>query len=116
MDPSEEIFRVTDHWGDPIVLTRKDWERIMAKRPDVEGHVDHVRETLERPSMVFEGRYADSKVFYRRGLLDDDPLYKACYVATIVRYPGGSDPATIRTVYFPFHVQAALGNLLYVER
>lgn len=66
--------------------------------------------------MVFEGRYTDSKVFYRQGLLDDDPLYKACYVATIVRYPRSDDPATIRTVYFPFHVQAALGKLLYVER
>ena len=116
MGSGDEIFRVTDRWGDLIVLTVGDWERICAKRPGVEGYVDHVRETLERPSTVFEGRYADSKVFYREGLLDDDPLYKACYVATIVRYPGGGDAATIRTVYFPFHVQGALGRLLHIER
>ncbi len=76
---------------------------------------DHMRQTIERPTIVFEGRYADSKVFYRKGLLDDDPLYKSCYVATIVRYSGGDEPATIRTVYFPFHVQAALGTRLHVE-
>jgi len=65
MSSSEEIFRVTDRWGDLIVLTREDWEGIAAKRPGVEGYVDHVRQTLEQPSMVFEGRYADSKVFFR---------------------------------------------------
>lgn len=116
MGSSDEIFRVTDRWGDLIVLTRKDWDRITAKRPGVEGYVDHVRETLEQPSIVFEGRYGDSKVFYRKGLLEDDPDYKGCYVATIVRYPGGGTAATIRTVYFPFHVQAALGKLLHAER
>ena len=116
MSSGDEIFRVTDPWGDLIVLTVGEWERISAKRPGVEGYVDDVRETLERPSLVFEGRYVNSKVFYREGLLDDDPLYKACYVATIVRYPGGGDTATIRTVYFPFHVQGALGRLLHIER
>ena len=115
MAADDEIFRVTDRWGDGIVLTQRDWSRITAKRPGVEGYVDHVRETLEHPSMVYEGRYHDSKVFYRKSLLDNDPLYTACYVAVIVRYPGGTDPATIRTVYFPFHVQAKLGRLLHVE-
>ena len=116
MGSGSEIFRVTDRWGDLIVLTREDWERITAKRPGVEGYVGHVQRTLERPSMVFEGRYGDSKVFYRKGLLDDDPAYKGCYVAAIVRYTGPGEPATIRTVYFPFHVQAALGRLLHAER
>jgi hypothetical protein len=116
MSSGDEIFRVTDRWGDLIVLTREDWERITAKRPGVESHADLVRQTLEQPNMVFEGRYADSKVFYRKGLLDDDPDYKGCYVATIVRYPGRGGPATIRTVYFPFYVQAALGKLLHAER
>ena len=71
MSSGDEIFRVTDPWGDLIVLTVGDWERISAKRPGVEGYVDHVRETLERPSLVFEGRYVNSKVFYREGLLDE---------------------------------------------
>jgi hypothetical protein len=116
MSSGEEIFRVTDRWGDIVVLTREDWERITTKRPGVDGYVEHVRETLERPNMVFEARYADSKAFYRKGLLDDDPDYKGCYVATIVRYPGEGIPGSIRTVYFPFHVQAALGKLLHAER
>jgi hypothetical protein len=115
MAAHDEIFRVTDRWGDEIVLTRKDWSRITAKRPGVEGYLEHVRQALERPNMVDEGRYEDSKVFYGKGLLDEDPLYKACYVATIVRYSGGNEPATIRTVYFPFHIQGKLGNLLHAE-
>lgn len=115
MGADDEIFRIRDRWGDEIVLTQQDWDRVTTKRPGVEGYVGHVRETLERPSMVYEGRYEDSKIFYRKGLLDDDPLYKACYVAVIVRYPSGHDPATIRTVYFPFHVQGKLGRLLHVE-
>ncbi len=113
---SDEIFAITDRWGDEIVLTGEDWGRITAKRPGVEGYVEHVRKTLERPSMVFEGRYEDSKVFYGRGLLDDDPLYRGCYVAVVVRCQESAKPATIRTVYFPFHVQGKLGRLLHMER
>jgi len=70
MAAHDEIFKVTDRWGDEIVLTRKDWSRITAKRPGVEGYLAHVRQTLERPNMVYEGRYEDSKVFYGKGLLD----------------------------------------------
>lgn len=112
MGGCDEIFRVTDKWGDEIVLMQEDWDRITTKRPGVEGYVEHVRQTLEHPSMVLEGRYEDSKVFYKKGLLDEDPLYKSCYVATVVRYPRGGGVATIRTVYFPFHVQGALGKVL----
>jgi hypothetical protein len=110
MDADEEIFGVTDRWGDEIALTRRDWDRLTAKRPGIEGYVEHVRETLERPSLVYGGRYEDSKVFYRKGLLDDDSLYRACYVAVIVRYPGGDEGATIRTVCFPFHLQGSSGG------
>ncbi len=116
MAAQEPIFKVTDRWGREIVLTQQDWDRIVSKRPGVEGYEEHVRRTLEEPNMVYEGRYPDSKVFYKKGLLDDDPLYKACYVAAIVRYPQQSGPATIRTVYFPFYVQGKLGTLLHVER
>ena len=112
MGGADEIFRVTDKWGDEIVLTEEDWHRITTKRPGVDGYVEHVRQTLEAPTMVFEGRYEDSKVFYKKGLLDEDPLYRSCYVAVVVRYPGDDQSATIRTVYFPFYVQAALGSLL----
>jgi hypothetical protein len=115
MDADDEIFRVIDRWGDEIVLTQGDWDRLTAKRPGVDGYADHVRATLERPSIVFEGRYVGSKVFYRAGLLDDDPLYRGCYVAAVVRYPTGDEPATVRTVYFPFNVQARLGRLLHAE-
>ena len=68
----DEIFRVTDRWGDLIVLTKQDWERITAKRPGVDGYLEHVRQTLEHPSMVYGGRFENSKVFYGKGLLDDD--------------------------------------------
>ena len=113
---SDEVFRVTNKWGGAIVLTQKDWDRIKEKRPGVDGYAEHVRKTLEDPNMVFEGRHEDSKVFYGKGLLDDDRDYTACYVAVIVRYPPDGAPGTIRTVYFPFHVQAALGNCLHASR
>ena len=71
------------------------------------------RERLTSPTVVYEGRYADSKVFYGKNLLDDSSLYRGCYVAVIVRY--SSQPATIRTVYFPFNIEASLGNLLYLD-
>jgi hypothetical protein len=109
------IFTVTDRWGDEICLTQEDWDRIVSKRPGVEHYVDQVRLTLQSPNMVYEGRYADSKVFYKRALLDDDPLYKGCYVAVVVRYTEHG-PASLRTVYFPYNIQAALGNLLHIER
>jgi hypothetical protein len=112
MNQEDEIFRVTDKLGEVVVLTKQDWDRITAKRPDVSGHEDDVRETLESPTMVWEGRYADTKVFHKKGLLEDDPLHKACLVAVAVRYPTDGSPGTIRTVYFPFHVQGRLGRLL----
>ena len=117
MAEPEPIFRVTDRWGEEIVLTQEDWDRIVAKRPGVEGYIDQVRATLESPTLdepgiVYEGRYEDTKVFYKKGLLDEDPLYTACYVCVVVRYMPGR-PASIRTVYFPFNMQAKLGNVLY---
>jgi hypothetical protein len=119
--PGEPIFTVTDRWGDEIVLTQEDWDRIVAKRPGVEDYLGEVRETLESPTrgdpgIVYEGRYMDTKVFYKKGLLEEDPHYKACYVCVVVRYDPGK-PGSLRTVYFPYNMQAKLGNLLYcVER
>jgi hypothetical protein len=111
----DDVFRVTDKLGAEVVLTEDDWDRIKEKRPGVEGYEDHARLTLDDPNMVWEGRYKDSRVFYRRGLLDDDARYRACYVAVVVRYPDDGRPGTIRTVYFPFHVEAKLGKLLYAK-
>jgi hypothetical protein len=113
------IFSITDKWGDEIVLTQEDWDRIVAKRPGVENYVDEVRQALEAPTrgdpgIVFGGRYPDTKVFYKPGLLDEDPLYKACYVCVVVRYTAGTH-ATLRTVYFPYNLQASLGKLLYCK-
>ena len=111
------IFEATDRWGEKIVLTVEDWARITAKRPDVAGHENDVLRTIESPSIVYEGRYANSKAFYKKGLLANDPLHWDCYVATIIRYPQDGDPPSIRTVYFPSHIQgAALGTLLFMER
>ena len=53
-------------------------------------------------------------MFYKKGLLENHPLHGDCYVATIIRYPK-HEPPSIRTVYFPYHVKAALGELLYIE-
>ncbi len=114
MADQEPIFTVTDRWGDLIVLTQEDWGRISAKHPGIEPYVDEVRRTLERPNIVYEGRYPDSKVFYAKDLLSDIPSFWGCYVAVIVRY--SKQPATIRTVYFPFNIEARLGTLLYMER
>lgn len=106
------IFSVTDRWGDEIVLTEDDWKRIVAKRPDVRPYVEQVRQTLEAPNVVYEGRWRDTKIFYARGLLALP--FSGCYVAVAVRYSGTR--ATIRTVYFPFNIEARLGRLLYAER
>ena len=107
-----EIFRVTDRWGDLIVLTREDRDRIVAKRPDVQPFVGEVRRTLEAPNVVFEGRWPTTKVFYGKDLLPA-PFW-GCYVAVAVRYT--AHPATIRTVYFPFNIEARLGRVLHAER
>ncbi len=115
MNAQDPIFVVEDRWGEEIALTQEDWSRIVSKRHDVEGYEEHVRLTLESPTMVWEGGYEDSKVFYKKGLLDEDSRFKACYVAVIVRYSEHGAKATIRTVYFPYHVQARLGKLLYAE-
>lgn len=118
MDAQELIFSITDKWGDEIALTQEDWHRIVSKRPGVEHYLDEVREALEAPTrgdpgLVMEGRYIDTKVFLKKGLLDEDPLFTACHVAVVVRYiPGAA--ATIRTVYFPYNVQGAFGNVLYL--
>jgi hypothetical protein len=117
VEPLDPIFVVTDKWGDEIVLTQEDWDRIVSKRPGVEHYLTEVRETLESPTrgdpgIVYEGRYIDTKVFYKAGLLDEDPLYTSCYVCVAVRYTPGT-PATLRTVYFPYNIQGALGKVLY---
>lgn len=110
----EPIFTVTNRWGGEIVLTQEDWDRIVAKRPGVDDYLDEIRETLESPNMVFEGRYINTKVYFKKGLMDEDPLYKACYVAVVVRY-FSNKPGSLRTVYFPYNVQAKLGNVIHAE-
>jgi hypothetical protein len=106
-----EVLRVTDQWGDEIVLTEEDIQRIDAKRGDDIGrYLDEIRKTLESPSVVYEGRYADSKVFYGKDLLPENSPFRGCYVAVIVRY--STVPASIRTVYFPFNIAGKLGKLL----
>ena len=110
-----ELLLVTDPWGAEIVLTRKDVDRIRAKRgDDIAAYLSEIRATLQAPSVVYEGRYADSKVFYGRDLLSSGSLYRGCYVAVIVRYD--SVPASVRTVYFPFNIEANLGKLLHIGR
>ncbi len=37
MAGQDTIFEVTDRWGDKIVLTKQDWDRIVAKRTGVEA-------------------------------------------------------------------------------
>lgn len=108
------MLRVTDRWGDEIVLTEEDVVRIDAKRgDDIGDYLDEIRTTLEHPNVVYEGRYADSKVFYGRDLLPDSCPFRGCYVAVIVRYR--DVPASVRTVYFPVNIAASLGTLLYAD-
>jgi len=72
-----EVLRVTDPWGDEIVLTEEDVARIDAKRGDDIGeYLDAIRPTLEHPNVVYEGRYLDSKVFYGRDLLPDSSPFR----------------------------------------
>ena len=106
-----DVFSVTDRWGDEVVLTQEDWDRIVAKRPDVAQYQNEVRRTLEEPNVVYEGRWPSTKVFYAKDLLGSP--FRGCYVAVAVRYC--QHPATIRTVYFPFNIEAKLGTLLHAE-
>lgn len=110
-----ELLRVTDPWGDEIILTQKDVDRITAKRGDnIAAYLSEIRTTLQAPSVVYEGRYVHSKVFYGQDLLSSDSPYRGCYIAVIVRYD--SVPASVRTVYFPFNIEANLGKLLHIGR
>ena len=109
------VLKVTDQWGDEIVLTEEDVARIDAKRGDTIGrYLAEIRGTLADPDVVYEGRYEDSKVFYGRDRLPDDSRFRGCYVAVIVRY--STKPASVRTVYFPFNISGALGRLLFLRR
>jgi hypothetical protein len=106
------VLRVTDRWGDEIVLTDEDIARIDSKHgDDITPYLPQVRTTLERSNPVWEGRYVDSKVFYGKGLMPNESPFRGCYVAVIVRY--SSVPASVRTVYFPGEMRGKLGRLIY---
>jgi hypothetical protein len=109
-----EVFRVTDKCGDAVVLTDEDIARISAKRgDDIAKYVGEIAGTLVDPTAVYEGAYADSKVFYGKGKLPEDSPFRGCYVAVIVRY--SSEPASVRTVYFPSRMSGQLGTLCYLD-
>ena len=115
MADKQPILEATDPWGEKIVLTEEDIARIDAKRADDIGrYLDEIRETLEDPDAVFEGRYEDSKVFYGRDRLPSSTPFGRCYVAVIVRY--STQPASVRTVYFPLNMSGALGTLIHIKR
>lgn len=107
-----DLFSVTDFNGDAIVLTEKDWNRIVAKRLEVEPYVDEIRRTLQDPDVVYEGGTSDTKVFYGKDLLTDYP-FRGCYVAVAVRYR--NQPASIRTAYLAREMRANLQQLLYIK-
>lgn len=104
---------MTDRWGDQIVLTEEDWDRIVAKRLEIAPYRDEIQQTLEKPNAVWEGGWVDTKVFYAKDLVTDHP-FRGCYVAVAVRYT--SKPASIRTAYLSINMAANLGKLLHFDR
>ncbi len=74
--------------------------------------MNEVQRTLQHPNAVYEGRWPETKVFYAKDLLGHS--FRGCYVAVAVRY--SQQPASIRTVYFPFNIEARLGRLLHLDR
>jgi len=108
------VLDITDKTGAEVVLTEADIARIDAKRNDDIGrYCEQIRQTLEDPDYLWEGRHKDTKAFYRKGLLPEDSPFRGCFVCVMVRY---SDiRASVRTVYFPFNMNAKLGNLLYIS-
>jgi hypothetical protein len=107
-----ELFRLTDQFGDEIVLTDADWQRIARKHPEIEPYISEVESTLRDPDVVYEGRYTDSKVFYGKSRVTHRP-FGGCYLAVVVRY--STQPASIRTAYLPEHIEASLGTLLHIK-
>jgi hypothetical protein len=109
-----EVIRCTDKLGNDVVLTDEDIARIAAKRgDDVGSFLNEIRGTLEAPTVVYKGRFEDSRVFYGKDRLSDDSLYRGCYIAVIVRY--SSHGGSVRTVYFPFNIAGNLGEICYID-
>ena len=67
----------------------------MRKRPILRGHLDHVRETVERPQIVIEkdGEF----YFYRLGYGSGQT--QKCYLQVLIKYDGEQSGA-IRTAWF----------------
>jgi len=77
--------------------------------------MEKVRPTLANPNLVYETIHRKpTRAYYARGLIDDDPLYKGCYVAVFVRYT--MEKPCVWTAYLPSRLSANPGTLIYADR
>ena len=93
---SEYLFDVHDPLGRRIVLSQETWVRHVlreGKHPELDGYVEAVRLTIERPHVVWpSGRSNTSQVYFRLGAV---PAHPGLYVKVPVSFK--LDPGTVST-------------------
>ncbi len=101
-DRSDIVLHCFDPLGREIVGRRGRWEaHIHVRHPEIDGHFDAVRGTLERPEIIaIDAVHPERRTYYQRGALPSpyDPLYLKVCVGFYQRGPLGI-VGTIITAY-----------------
>ena len=84
-----------DPLGRRITLSRDTWERHIAKRPELEGQLQYVEETVRDPDFVVKARDGSHR-YYAAGISGRHPKL---YVHVLVRLLTENE-GTIRTAWF----------------
>ena len=106
-----EAFRAHDSCTDrPAVLHQSNWDRHKAKRIELEGHLHHVRMTVEDPD--FAVRRPDGAIDkYRKGF-GEGKLRNTFLLVIEKPHDGGADPVV--SMWFTPEVRD--GDLICLQR
>ena len=54
------IFEIVDKTGRKIKLTKRQWEHITTKHPDLAGKEEEIKRTLERPDLILPHKFDEN--------------------------------------------------------
>lgn len=89
------LLEVVDPLGRTIVLADETWTAHVAKRPELEGQLEYVREAVADPDLIVEAKDGSYR-YYAAGV---SPRYPNLYLHVLVRLTG-ENTGRIRSAWF----------------
>ena len=89
-------FIVTDRFGQTVIATYASWDHVIQRHSEMAGKEDQVKEAIENPDVVYEGRTSEHKIFSAQNIKAG--FWAGSITMAVVRYK--KDVGYLNTAYF----------------